>query len=159
MYENTKNECRFQFPCSVSSEKEMSVLPLEKDMFILAPIRRIVWTSDQTEIVVVYFPCVVSLSTRTIHDHLHGSRFQGLRCPRKNKFITMSSMFALAHSSCLHMSVPTLSSCSSTSSTLQTTLPIKKHCVDPQKEECGPVAKTTSLLQVMSPTSTTQRLL
>ena len=27
----------------------------------LAPIRRIVWTSDQTEFVVVYFPCVVSV--------------------------------------------------------------------------------------------------
>ena len=68
---------------------------------------------------------------------------------------------------CLHLriplacteSVPTLSSYSSTSSTPQTTLPIKKHCVDPQNEECGPVAKTTSLLQVMSSTSTTQRLL
>ena len=29
--------------------------------FVLAPIRRIVWTSDQTEFVVVYFPCVVSV--------------------------------------------------------------------------------------------------
>ena len=56
----------------------------------------------------------------------------------------MSSIFALAHSSCLHMSVPTLSSCSSISSTFQTTLPINKHCEDPQNEECGPVANTNS---------------
>ena len=61
MYENTKNDCRFQFPCSVSREKDMSVLPLEKDMSVLAPVRRIVWTSEQREIVVVYFPCVVSV--------------------------------------------------------------------------------------------------
>ena len=59
--ENTKNECCFWFSCSVSSEKEMSVLPLDKDLFVLAPIRRIVWTSDQTEFVVVHFPCVVSV--------------------------------------------------------------------------------------------------
>ena len=26
----------------------------------------------------------------------------------------------------------------------QTTLPIDKHCEDPQNEECGPVANTTS---------------
>ena len=39
----------------------MSVLPLDKDLFVLAPIRRIVWTSDQTEFVVVHFPCVVSV--------------------------------------------------------------------------------------------------
>ena len=36
-----------------------------------------------------------------------------------------------------------LSSLSSTS-TSQVTLPINKHCADPQNEECGPVAKTTS---------------
>ena len=30
-------------------------------MVVLAPIRRIVWTFDQTEFVVVYFPCVVAL--------------------------------------------------------------------------------------------------
>ena len=43
-----------------------------------------------------------------------------------------------------HMSVPPLSSHSSTSSTSQVTLPIKKHCDDPQSEEYGSVAKTTS---------------
>ena len=45
----------------------------------------------------------------------------------------------------LHMSVPpsSLSSLSSTS-TSQVTLPIKKHCADPQNEEYGSVAKTTS---------------
>ena len=42
------------------------------------------------------------------------------------------------------MSVQPLSSYSSTSSTPQTTLPINKHCEDPQNEECGPVANTTS---------------
>ena len=36
-----------------------------------------------------------------------------------------------------------LSSLSSTS-TSQVTLPINKHCVDPQNKECGTVAKTTS---------------
>ena len=42
------------------------------------------------------------------------------------------------------MSVPTLSPYSSTSCTPQTSLPIKKHCDDPQNEECGPVANATS---------------
>ena len=48
-------------------------------------------------------------------------------------------------SSCLHMSVPpsSLSSLSSTS-TSQVTLPINKHCDDPQNEEYGSVVKTTS---------------
>ena len=56
-------------------------------------------------------------------------------------------MMSHAHSSsssCLHMSVPPLSSYSSTSSTPQTTLPINKSLVPPQNEECGPVANTTS---------------
>ena len=35
--ENRKNECRFEFTCSVSSEKGMSVRPLEKDVFV-APV-------------------------------------------------------------------------------------------------------------------------
>ena len=59
-------------------------------------------------------------------------------------------MMSHAHSSsssCLHMSVPpsslSLSSLSSTS-TSQVTLPINKHCADPQNEEYGSVAKTTS---------------
>ena len=42
------------------------------------------------------------------------------------------------------MSIPFLPSYSSTSSTPQTTLPINKHCDDPQNEECGPVTNTTS---------------
>ena len=44
------------------------------------------------------------------------------------------------------MSVPpsSLPSSSSTSSTSQVTLPINKHCDDPQNEEYGSVAKTTS---------------
>ena len=70
----------------------------------------------------------------------------------------MSSMFALAHSSCLHMSVPTLSSYSSTSSTPQTTLPINKHCEDPQNEECGPVANTTFYGAPRNNSSSTARL-
>ena len=70
VYKNTKNECRFQFLCSVSSEKEMSVLPLEKDMVVLAPIRRIVWTSDQTDFVVVCFPCVVSVHAQFMTTRL-----------------------------------------------------------------------------------------
>ena len=44
------------------------------------------------------------------------------------------------------MSVPpsTLSSSSSTSSTSKVTLPINEHCDDPQNEDYGSVAKTTS---------------
>ena len=64
----------------------------------------------------------------------------------------VSPMMSSAHSSstsCLHMSVPpsSLSSSSATASstiTSQVTLPINKHCVDPQNEEFGSVAKTTS---------------
>ena len=55
-------------------------------------------------------------------------------------------MMSHAHSSsfsCLHMSVPPLSSLSSTA-TSQVTLPINKHCADPQNEEYGSVANTTS---------------
>ena len=66
----------------------------------------------------------------------------------QNRFhLHVSPMMSHAHSSstsCLHLSIPSLSSYSSTSSTLQTTLPIYKHLDDPQNEECGPVAKTTS---------------
>ena len=66
-------------------------------------------------------------------------------------------------SSCLHMSVP-LSSVSSLSSTStsQVTLPINKHCDDPQNEQMALWPKQL-LLQVMSPTwsttPTTQRLI
>ena len=42
------------------------------------------------------------------------------------------------------MSIPSLSSFSSTSSTPQTTLPINKSLVHPKNEECCPVAHTTS---------------
>ena len=60
----------------------------------------------------------------------------------------VSPMMSHAHSSsssCLHISVQpsSLSSLSSTS-TCQVTLPINKHCADPQNEEYGSVAKTTS---------------
>ena len=59
----------------------------------------------------------------------------------------VSPMMSHAHSSSsshLHMSIPSLSSNSSTSSTPHTTLPINKHCDDPQNEERGPVAFTTA---------------
>ena len=56
----------------------------------------------------------------------------------------MMSHAQSSSSSCLHMSVPSLSSCSSTSSTPQTTLPINKSPVHPQNEECCLVANTTS---------------
>ena len=61
----------------------------------------------------------------------------------------VSPMMSHAHSSsssCLHMSSPpsSLSCSSSTTSTSQVTLPINKHCDEPQHEEYGSVAKTTS---------------
>ena len=82
--ENTKNECRFQFLCSVSSEMEMSVLPLEEDVFVLAPIRRIVWTSDQTEFV-VYFPCVVSVHAQFMTTCMAQDQDSKIVSPTQNK--------------------------------------------------------------------------
>ena len=66
----------------------------------------------------------------------------------QNRFhLHMSPIMSHAHpssSSCLPMSAPLLSSYSSILLTLQTTLPIDKHCDDPQNEEYGLVADTTS---------------
>ena len=56
-------------------------------------------------------------------------------------------MMSHAHASstsCLQMSIPSLSSYSSTSCTPQTTLPINKSPEHPQNEACCPVANTTS---------------
>ena len=67
--------------------------------------------------------------------------------PHKNKFITMSSMFAPAHFSCSHSTPVTLTSSSSIRSsrtTSQVTLPTNKHCATPPNEESGALAKTTS---------------
>ena len=71
----------------------------------------------------------------------------------RDRTIHIPSMFAHERSSsffCSHSSLWTLlslfqsSSSSSTSATSQVTLPIKKHRDDPQNEEKGSVAKTTS---------------
>ena len=67
--------------------------------------------------------------------------------PHKNKFITMSSMFAPAHFSCSHSTPVTLTSSSSIPSsrtTSQVTLPTNKQCATPPNEESGALAKTTS---------------
>ena len=70
-----------------------------------------------------------------------GSRFQRIVFCQKNLHIVYTpSMLAHERSS----PPSSLSSSSSTSSTSQVTLPINKHCDDPQNEEHGSVAKTTS---------------
>ena len=57
----------------------------------------------------------------------------------------MMSHARSSSSSCLHMSVPPLSSNSSTSSTPHSTCCRSvERCEHPQNEECGPVANTTS---------------
>ena len=59
----------------------------------------------------------------------------------------LSPMMSHAHSSsssCLHMSIPSLSSLSSTSTPHSACCRSVEPCEDPQNEECGPVANTTS---------------
>ena len=68
--------------------------------FVLAPIRRILWTSDQTEFVVVYFPCVVSLHAQFMMCVI-GSRSQRIViCPK--------TFISSPYHACLHTSVPHL---------------------------------------------------
>ena len=72
---------------------------------------------------------------------MHGSRLQRIVICTKN-FQISHTPFMFAHE---RSSPPSsLSSSSSTSSTSQVTLPINKHCDEPQNEEYGSVAKTTS---------------
>ena len=78
---------------------------------------------------------------------LHGSRFQGCVARTKQVPLPCHPCFAPAHSSCSHSTPLTLTSSSSIPSsrtTSQVTLPINKHCDDPQNHEYGSVAKTTS---------------
>ena len=71
----------------------------------------------------------------------HGSRLQRIVfCPKNFHISYTPFMFAHERSS----PPSSLSSSSSTSSTSQVTLPINKHCDEPQNEEYGSVAKTTS---------------
>ena len=101
--------------------------------------------------------------------YLHGSRIVVSQCTQQFKMCRPSAqdLFACVSRSKqfhdIHMSVPpsSLSTSSSTSSTSQVTLPINKHCDDPQNEEYGSVAKTTSSTDYepsVIDTSTTQRL-
>ena len=84
--------------------------------------------------------------TCEVPDFENAMRMIGSRVALSDKidFISMMSHARSSSTSCLRMSIPSLSSYSSTSSTPQTTLPINKHRDDPQNEECGPVASTTS---------------
>ena len=66
--------------------------------FVLAPIRRIVWTSDQTEFVVVYFPCVVSEHAQFMMCVI-GSRSQRI-------VICTKTFISSPYHACLHTSVP-----------------------------------------------------
>ena len=68
-------------------------------------------------------------------------------CQLSPFFGDVSPMMSLAHFSCSHSTPLTLTSSSSIPSsrtTSQVTLPINRPCDDPQNEEYGPVANTTS---------------
>ena len=117
----------------------MSVLPLEKDMFVsfVSPVflfsctHRTVYTSARS-----------CLSARTIHMWTHvWLKIPSLRRFHKNKITAMSSMFAFAHE---RSTLTSSSSIPSSRTTSQVTLPINKHCAAPPKEESGPLAKITS---------------
>ena len=75
------------------------------------------------------------LSARTIHMWTH----MWLKIPRlrrsQKKFITMSSMFALAHE---RSTLTSSSSIPSSRTTSQVTLPINKHCVTPPRRGVWP---------------------
>ena len=124
----------------------MSVLPLEKDMFV-APVGSVFLFSFSQNC--LHF-CTRILPWRTNRTHMLTHmwlKIPRLCRPHKNKFITMSSMFALAHFSCSHSTPLTLTSSSSIPSSRTTspvTLPIGGRCAAPPIEESGPLAITTS---------------
>ena len=74
--------------------------------------------------------------------HMIGSRFPSLCCPPKNKFITMSSMFAPAHCDCSDSTPVTLTS--HQDQPLRSCCQSIKPCEDLQNEKCCFVANTTS---------------
>ena len=88
----------------------------------------------------VYTSARSCLSARTIHNLVARLKIPRLRRSHK-KFITMSSMFALAHERSTHTSSSSIPSSRTTS---QVKLPINKHCATPPEEESGPLAKITS---------------
>ena len=98
----------------------------------------------------VLFARVVYNVARTAHSHVdtHGSRSCCLckkivssPCVTHDVARAFIFILLLAHELSTFVS---LSSSSSTTSTSQVTLPIKKNCDEPQNEEYGSVAKTTS---------------
>ena len=137
--ENVTANVFVQFPCSVSClsfHLRRTCLSLQFIVCFCSVVHRTVYTSARS-----------CLSARTIHNLVVIGSSLRLRRPHKEKTITMSSMFALAHFFCSYSTPLTLTSSSSIPSsrtTSQVTLPINKHCATPPKEESGPLAKTTS---------------
>ena len=134
------------------------VLHARTDSDVIGPVsyRTRVRALQLSSLVQQRFHCTVCLQPTVLL--LHGSR---LCCLCKKIVLSQCVTHDVARAFIFILLLPherstfvSLSSSSSTSSTSQVTLPINKHCDDPQNGEYGSVAKTSS-----STTSTTQRLL
>ena len=125
--------------CTVPLFCFLSVLPLEKDMFV-APVHSVFVLLPEHSCM----RAVVSVHTQFTTLY---ALAQGCVVRKKKKIIAMSSMFAPAHFSCSPSTPLTLTSSSSIPSSRtssQVKFPINKHCATPPNEESGPLAKTTS---------------
>ena len=96
----------------------LSLLSLQLVVCLCSVVHRTVYTLTRS-----------CLSARTIHDLVARLKILRLRCSHE-KFITMSSMFALAHE---RSTLTSSSSIPSSRTTSQVTLPINKHCVTPPR--------------------------